>query len=191
MPRRIRSFVAVEVGEYARESLERGIERLRAAGADVRWVRPGNLHLTVKFLGNVEMTQTGEIAGALADACAPFSPFEGELRGLAPFPSARKMRVVAVRFTAEAELARLARAVDEALVPLGVPHESRPFRAHLTLGRVKNPKNAGPLAAMLAERADMSFGEVGVDAVGLFQSELTRSGPIHTRLATAPLGGEG
>jgi 2'-5' RNA ligase len=138
---RARAFFAVELPEAARDVAIEAIDALaRGCDADVRWVPAENLHLTVKFLGDVEVERLPELARRVAAKLVRERPFEVELAGLGAFPSARAARVLWLGIASGAsELARLARKTDAAVARLGVPREHRPYRAHLTLGRLRSP----------------------------------------------------
>jgi 2'-5' RNA ligase len=149
------------------------------------------MHLTLKFLGNVSSDAVAGITAALGEACRGVAPFRIEIDGLGVFPSPGRVRVVWVGLSGDIEkLALLQQRVDAALAPLGYPGESRPFTPHLTLARVR--EEAGPeerqrLGALVAAtEAERSVG-FPVDAVHLMKSQLTRTGPVYSRLASVTL----
>jgi 2'-5' RNA ligase len=183
----VRAFFAAELSPDARERAGEAIELLRAALAgDVRWVDPDNLHLTVKFLGNVEPDRLPKLAERVGAKLMRESPFEVELAGLGAFPSARAARVVWLGVVAGASpLARLARKADAAAGRLGLPRDRRPYRAHLTLGRLRSPARV-PLERVVPPEP-VSF---PVAEVVLFESRLSPSGSTYVPLARLPLGGE-
>jgi 2'-5' RNA ligase len=164
--RRVRSFVAVDVGGEVRGALRPVVGALRARLPALRWVAEANWHLTVKFLGDVELLQLGDIGKAVQEEAGRAPVFELALAGLTAFPPGRRPRVLAAKVSAGAEqLAELHRRLDQRLGDFGVPLENRPFHAHLTLARV---------------------GE-GRTGEGVFE-ELTPAGPLYTPLCTAKLG---
>lgn len=193
MKDRIRSFVAVELSAEIRSALGREIARLEAAGADVKWVEPGSLHLTLKFLGDVDRRAIPDVLRALGPAAAPVRPFDLEVSGVSFFPKPTKPRIVAAGIDPEGAeaLEALALRVDEALAPLGFAREERAFKAHVTLGRARSPKGAGALADALLTSPGEPFGEQEVREVVLFMSELSRQGPTYTALGRARLGEAG
>lgn len=186
----VRVFVAVELEPQVREAIGREIARLAASNADVKWVEPGNLHLTLKFLGNVDRRKVPEILKALEGAARGTSPFPVRWRGLGLFPNRLRPKVVSAGLEdgegAEA-LRALAERVEEALSEIGFGRESRRFRTHVTLGRVKSPKGLKKLDEELLLAAGEAFGEQEVGAVTLFMSELSREGPRYTVLGRAAL----
>lgn len=165
------------------------IERLRPAARDIAWVAPGNLHLTLKFLGAVPEEQIEAVAGALRQASLEASPFEARIRGLGAFPSARRPRVVWAGVTeGAADMIELARRVDLALAALGFPRDERPFSPHVTLGRVREPGRNPALTAALGSAATREFGQMRVPSASLMRSELSPRGARYTELATVRLG---
>ncbi len=184
----VRAFVAVELGAGARAAAAALVRRLRERpGAEgVRWVPEENLHVTLRFLGDVERERLPGLAAAVRAAAAPLPPFALALGPLHAFPSPRRPRVVALALVPEAPLAALAEAIEAALRARGVAPEARRFRSHLTLGRSRGPALALDLAGAEAEPARFDVRE----AV-LFQSELSASGARHRALERLPLAGGG
>lgn len=185
-PTRIRAFLAVELAEPIRERLAAAARDLQAAGADVKWVDPAVIHLTLKFLGELAPERVEALKSRLAATTAGFGRFPIEVRGLGTF--GRPPRVVWAGIGEGTDrLAGLARILSREAAAVGVPEEARPFSAHVTLGRVKSPRNAGKLQTAAGERGDEIFGRQEVGEVVLFQSRLTAAGAIHTPLAKYPL----
>jgi 2'-5' RNA ligase len=162
---------------------------LRARLPALRWVAEANWHLTVKFLGDVELLQLGDIGKAVQEEAGRAPVFELALAGLTAFPPGRRPRVLAAKVSAGAEqLAELHRRLDQRLGDFGVPLENRPFHAHLTLARVGEGRNGEGVFEELAKHAEGKFGVATIEEAVLFQSELTPAGPLYTPLCTAKLG---
>lgn len=179
----MRSFLAVELPEELRSSLRKILEELRQCGADVRWVRPEAVHLTLKFLGEIRPEQAEEIRPAVQEVAGRYGPFKMVARGLGCFPRLEKPRVVWVGLEGEKwKLEALQRDVESALMQLGFPKEERPFKPHLTLGRVRSPKARMGLVQKLRTQDGLQVGEFIVESVILFKSELLPSGARYTRL---------
>jgi 2'-5' RNA ligase len=192
-PEQIRSFVAIELSGEAKKGLTRLRKELeRDEHRFVKWVDPGGIHLTLKFLGNIPSKRVTEITEAMKKATQGISPFPLEISGLGAFPSLKQARVLWVGVGGELDqLSTLQQNIDSALAALGFAREERPFVPHLTLARVK--EGASPL-----ERR--SFGElvgstvfedkypVEVDSVRLMRSQLTPAGAIYTCLSVVELG---
>ena len=184
----MRLFVAVNLPGEIRERLATVQDRLRDVQADVSWVRPENLHVTLKFLGETEEKRLPSIRLALAEVSRAVSPFSMEVAGVGSF-GGRVPRVVWVGVREGAQpLVDLARQVENALARLGIPKEKREFTAHLTLGRVRSPRNAQGLLARLQEVRGEEFGTIAARAFELMQSELRPSGSIYTVLERCSLG---
>jgi len=174
-----------------RARLAAAVDELRRAAAahGVGWVRPENLHLTLKFLGPVDEPRLVDVRAALAGAAALAAPFELAVAGLGAFPTPARPRVVwAGVDRGGAALAALAGAVEDALAPLGVPREARAFSAHVTLGRVRQPRGDPALAAALAAAAGRGFGVLRVARLSLMRSDLSPNGARYTEIDGWALG---
>ena len=188
----IRSFIAIELPGELKSGLSQLQAQLKAAGhAPVKWVDPYSIHLTLKFLGNIDADRVDEITRVMEAAAREISPFHLEVRGLGAFPNLRRVQVVWVGVGGEVEqLGQLQRRLESGLAPLGFAPESREFRPHLTIARLRE-------RASLDEQ--QSFGQLigstgfetvyrfGVDSVNLMRSQLTREGAIYTRISSARL----
>src|SRR5574341_1265941 len=187
----MRLFVAVNLPSEVRERLAAEQDRLRRAQADVSWVRAENIHVTLKFLGETEEKRLDRIRPGLLEVARGSAPFRIRVSGLGSF-GGRVPRVVWVGVQEGAEpLSGLAKDVEAAMAHLGFPREKRGFSAHLTLGRVRSPRNAAALLAALAETGAGPFGTVEVTQFDLMQSDLRPTGSVYTVLAEFPLGGTG
>jgi 2'-5' RNA ligase len=187
----IRSFIAIELPEEVKLSLARLQNRLKAGGGrSIKWVDPESIHLTLKFLGNIVPDTTGKITKALGEACRGISPFSLELGGPGVFPNERRVRVVWVGLKGEVEkLQQLQKRIDSILAPLGFMAETRTFTPHLTLARVREQATADERQALgqLVINAVPEGGNLYIDAVHLVRSQLTREGPIYTRIGSVTL----
>lgn len=189
----MRCFIAIDLPPPVRDALLEAQTALRAAAprADVRWVACDQLHLTLKFLGAVADADVPRVSTVLDVVAADAAPIALAAGGLGAFPSARRPRVLWGGLTeGAAALAALAAAIDRAVAPLGFPRETRPFSAHLTIGRVRSPRGTGPLAAAVSPGVRL-FGSWTATAVVLYQSRLHPSGAVHTPVTTHPLRGPG
>jgi 2'-5' RNA ligase len=188
---RIRAFVAVPVGEQV-VGLVRGIEkRLKEVEADVKWVAPENVHVTMKFLGNMPAADAGSLARSLASELEGTEAFDVAVEGTGTFPPGRKApRVIWIGLGDGADrLAHTASRVEEVCFRAGFEREKRPFRAHLTIGRVRR---GSPGLARLAEavrETEYSPLKLRVDEVNLMRSELSPRGPSYTVLESIALDG--
>ena len=173
--------MAVLLPEGLRTRLDGEIGRLRGVAGDVAWVPAANLHVTLKFLGQLDEARVAAIADALGSAASRADPFDVDFRGLGAFPTTSRPRVVWAGLEGGRALGALAGAVDAALAALGLPREPRPFAAHVTLGRVRAPRRNPALAEALARPAD--FGRLAVTRVSLMRSDLRPGGARYTELA--------
>ena len=176
----LRVFVGVPVGAAVAERIS--AVRNEFGGEAVRWVPAENLHLTLKFLGDVEEAQVVSIRSALREALAGTAGFGVTARGLGVFPDARRPRVLWIGLAAP-ELAQVAGRVDRALEPLGVERAATRFRPHATIGRWRRPEPPGvSLREELTRWCDREFGEFRMDAVTLFRSTLRPAGATYSPL---------
>jgi RNA 2',3'-cyclic 3'-phosphodiesterase len=183
----MRAFVALEVPEpMVIDKLVEMQMELKETKADLKLVERENLHFTVKFLGEITQEQANQADSKLSGLA--LKGVEVEVRGLGAFPNPERPRVVWVGVSREHEgsVAPLAQAVIEALEGVG-ERDDRPFRAHITLARVRSPRNAQALAGLLRSNADRSFGPTRLAALSLKSSTLTPSGPKYTTVGEYPL----
>jgi 2'-5' RNA ligase len=184
-----RTFIAIELSERTRRCAGELQEQLRAAGARLRWVRPQNLHFTLRFLGEIPPAQVARAVVATREAVRTARPFVIHIAGLGAFPSLQRPQVVWLGTGAGAEaLLALARSVEEALAKERLPTDPRPFRPHLTLGRARDDRSWGDLVRALERFRDASLGEERVEVVTVMESRLTPDGPIYTPREQVRLG---
>jgi RNA 2',3'-cyclic 3'-phosphodiesterase len=192
MPETKRTFLAVHFSNPIIEALARLQDRLKSkAGtrARIKWVTPGNIHVTLQFLGEVETGLLSALSGELEHAFTHIEAFDIEVAGVGAFPSPIKPRVVwAGVEKGQEELAALARQVQEATGALGFEPEKRSFRPHVTLGRVRDPRKTGELSSALDEFGGERIGECQIGEVALVASDLRPTGPVYTTLDSFPLG---
>ncbi|MFQ5839337.1 MAG: RNA 2',3'-cyclic phosphodiesterase [Candidatus Methylomirabilales bacterium] len=186
----MRLFIAINLTEELRSKVASLQEVLRQSGADVSWVGPGNVHLTLKFLGEVSGERAADVRSTLRAALEGIPSFRMTLAGVGTFPARGAPRVVWVGTTEGSDGATaLYERVEGALASSGFPPEGRAFQAHLTLGRVRGPRNRPALIARVRELAGTTLGSMMVVAVELMQSELHPKGAIYTSIETFSLGG--
>jgi len=181
----LRAFLAVDLPRHARDAVSQAVEGMRSAlPEEVRWVTGEHLHLTLKFIGELETTQVPRLLRSAATKLLRTEPFDVELAGLGAFPSARLARVLWLGVTTGApQLARAARKLDAAAARVGAERDRRPYRAHLTLGRLREP-----LALSLERLIAPGPLRFPVEEVVLYESRLSPSGSTYVPLARLPLG---
>ena len=202
MAEQIRAFIAIELDETHHRALadlqarlKRELAAAKTAGSAtaqyVRWVAPENIHLTLKFLGDVESGRLPDLQHAVADACAGIAPFTLTIGGAGAFPDTRRPNVLWVGIGGDVERAvTLAQKIDEACGALGFAREERAFSPHLTLGRVKRdakPNDRSFIGEMLVHAKIGALGELRVKRVSVMKSVLTPGGSVYTRLAAVEL----
>jgi len=189
----IRAFIAINLPPQLRAKLAAVQQALQRApgGQAVRWTAAGQIHLTLRFLGNVPAESVAEIQATLPQACAGIAPFDLQAGGLGCFPNPRQPRIIWVGLTGELEALRhLQDQVERATAPWGEP-EARQFHPHLTIGRVKpeQAKPARPLAEVLQARPAEPLGTWRVQQVDLMQSRLAPGGAEYSLLNSLALTG--
>ena len=187
----LRTFIALEIPQEIQQIIYKEIAHLRdTIGTLIRWVPSENMHLTLKFLGNISpanLDMVTQMIRAEADSC---QPFEMRVGGLACFPSPKRPRVIYIGLQAPAELEALQHGIESATTRLGYESEERAFSPHLTVGRVRNNIPASDqqkIQRALAETQIDSLGTARVDSLHLYNSELKPTGSVYTRLFSAPL----
>ena len=182
----MRAFLSFEISQEVAERLAEAQRELRDTRADVSVVAKDNLHFTVKFLGEVSDDTPQVVDQRLASV--NLSAFEVRVRGVGVFPNLRRPRVVWVGVAPEDEavITKTATTVIEALTGIGQTDE-RGFTPHITLGRVRSPRNLEPLVAFVRGSADREFGPTRVETLKLKSSLLTPNGAVYTDLRRYPL----
>lgn len=186
----IRAFIAVDLDDPVIEEICNAIELIKSRITEIRWVKKENLHLTLKFLGNIAESQVESIVAALGQPLRLFSPCTINAKGLGVFPDFRRPKILWVGLSGD-QLADLAAKVESALVPLGFVPENRVFTPHLTIGRWReNSRPAKNLRQEIAGWNDFEFGACAVRQIVLFQSVLKPEGASYRELRTIQLGTE-
>ena len=206
---RIRSFIAIPVPSAGIQALGDAVKRLDSdLGGSVRWVRPEGIHLTLKFMGDIQAEMVKRVLDALPPVAARFSPFELSISGLGVFPNPQRPRVLWAEVHGDLEtLSALQLAVDDAVGKLGLPREKRRFTPHLTLGRVRKDVPNGQLRKIgqvmvgpisSADASGPASGRSGellgtpswtAGTVNLMRTELDPTGSRHYLVGSASIGG--
>jgi RNA 2',3'-cyclic 3'-phosphodiesterase len=185
----IRAFIALDLPPGVYRALTGLQQEWQRTSAPVSWIKPESIHLTLKFLGNIANEQVAEIQPLLQKVAVNTAPFRLQPLGCGAFPSIKQMRVVWVGLQgAVEELLKFQKSVEDTLVSLGFAPEDRPYRAHLTLGRVKGRRHLQLLQEAVLRRQDFQAEAFDVTEVVLYRSELRPEGARYTALFRAPLG---
>lgn len=186
--KQVRTFAAVTLRGEMKSVLADASRNLFGSLKNVKPVSEENIHLTLKFLGNVDLAGTGEILDALGESLRGLDAFSYEIRGVGAFPAIKRPRTVWAGVHAEKdEFAELHRRVENASLEMGFGRDKKQYHPHLTLGRVKRPGGLESLVEGMEKLADFQFGRDEVSCVRLMMSELTSAGPIYTELGNVSL----
>jgi 2'-5' RNA ligase len=175
----MRCFIAVPC---ATPGVARLLSELEKINADTKIVKPENLHLTLKFLGEVPESKVDEIYSALVDCLSPFRAFDVSLKGIGAFPKLRRVRVIWVGFGKNSErFIEMNESIEKAMEGIGFPRETR-FHPHLTLARVRTARGKEELISFIEKYATTPFGDTHIERVELMKSTLTPRGPLYSTL---------
>ena len=188
----LRTFVAVEIPSQVQKQIQQATESLRKelGRSLIRWVPAQNIHVTLKFLGDVSPAGVDKLTHMLRTEGETCPAFDITISGLGSFPSLRRPHVLFIGIQAPAELEALYRGIESACARLGYESEGRGFMPHLTLGRVKQDASAvdqQKIRRTLTETTIDSLGVTRVNSVHLYKSELKPNGSVYTKIFSAPL----
>jgi len=188
----IRSFIAIELPDELKQLLRRLQTQLKAGQhPSVKWVDPNGIHLTLKFLGTIGSHQVGDIAKVIRESAEGFSPFHLQVSELGVFPNLKRVRVVWVGLGGQvARLGQLQRRLESGLNSLGFTAESRAFKPHLTLARVRDqasPAEQSSLGQLIADTGLTISYAFRADTISLMKSTLTREGAIYHQIDSVRL----
>lgn len=190
MSETFRAFIAIDLPETVRRSLAEAQEALNLHGASIKWVRPENIHLTLKFLGDTDTAQTARIVGAMTSAAKDCPGLSLMAKDIGVFPDLKRARVIWAGVKGQLEiLINLQRNLEDYLAELGFAKERRNFSAHLTLGRVKGKIAPTRLKAAIEGFKGFESEPFKVDRIVLFKSELRPSGAVYTQVHQALFSG--
>ncbi|MFZ5452779.1 MAG: RNA 2',3'-cyclic phosphodiesterase [Thermodesulfobacteriota bacterium] len=185
----IRCFLAIDLPDSLRPQLALVQGELKKSHADVRWVAVGNIHLTLKFFGNVPDNEIEALTRAAQEVAAQQTPFKLQVTVAGAFPNMKSPRVIWLGLGGDViPLAQMYHQLEKVFEVLGRLPEGRPFNPHLTLGRVKSPANRHRLAMALEKLPPLNWPPFQVNEIILFKSTLTPQGSIYTPLQVIPLG---
>lgn len=173
----MRTFIAVDISEEVRQQIDDFVRVVKENALPVKWVPAANLHITVKFLGEVDEGTKGPVMEKVRDISQRYQPFNARLCGIGCFPTARKPRVLWVGMDEGVDtITKLAADIDESFCELGFQKEKR-FHAHLTIGRIKKPCSVEHIMTRALSSAAFC-----VDSLVVYKSTLTTAGPIYEPL---------
>jgi 2'-5' RNA ligase len=180
----MRTFIAIELEDDLKERLTALIKEFMSVSQNIRWVKKQAMHLTLKFLGEIDQDKISQIESLLTDIAHKADAFPLQLKGTGAFPPGkRKPRVLWVGITENPSLLRLQEEIESGCERMGFPKEKRRFHPHLTLGRVKDISKLGGVLPLLEEKREIFFGEMTVKKITFFQSVLKPTGAEYNVLA--------
>jgi 2'-5' RNA ligase len=183
MSESIRSFIAVELPDDVLSAVSRVQGQLKSYGFRTKWVRPANIHVTLKFLGDIDSGTIDAIASAMVSAAEGCAPISLSAKGIGVFPNTKRPRVLWAGLTGEVNLLiDLQRKLDDRLSDIGFAKERRSFKGHLTLGRFKARVNSSEITRALTEFEDFETQSFMARELILFKSELRPSGAVYSKL---------
>ncbi|OGP89725.1 MAG: 2'-5' RNA ligase [Deltaproteobacteria bacterium RBG_16_48_10] len=187
----IRSFLAIELPKAILKKIEEVQGDLRSCRADVRWVSPERIHLTLKFFGNIEEARIEPILKAIENAVHNTPVFSLGAKGIGAFPHWKNPRVIWMGLIdGKGVLVPFQKELETELEKIGFEPEGRAFQPHLTLGRANSSRGKEELIWRVERYREENFGDLVVERVILFKSDLKPTGPIYTALREVRLGGQ-
>lgn len=188
----LRAFIAIELPKHIQDAVEKQTARLRQTlGKDViRWVPTQNMHLTLKFLGDIATSHIEFLKQLLAREAESHPQFDMQIGGLGSYPTSRRPRVLWAGLHAPADLISLQKSIEAGTTRLGYEQEEHAFSPHLTLGRVRQTTSPAEIQKVRSALDTIQLGNIGtarVDSIHLFKSDRLPSGSIYTKLFSASL----
>jgi len=188
---KIRSFLAFELPEEFKSILSRASGEMKKSPLNVRWVKVGNIHITVVFIGDIATEQLDPMEKNISEVCLVHAPFRIAINGAGVFSSRRNPRVLWIGLDGDIDrMAVFRNALQKKLKPFGIKEEKRPFNPHLTLGRFrKGAESDVHLDDLLLGYKDLTSPACALCELALFKSDLKPGGAVYTKLNAWPLGG--
>ena len=181
----IRTFIAVDIG--AKPELVELESALDTLGADLKMVKPENIHVTLKFLGETDEGLVDDIKNTIRECTQGIAPFDLALKGAGVFPNFNYIKVLWIGLVNYEPLVTMAQKLDTEMTKFGFAAEKRAFKPHVTLARVKTRKKKNEIKGLMLKYQDTSFGDFPVNSVTFKQSVLDSTGPTYYRLAEITL----
>jgi len=177
---KFRGFIAIDINAFPK--LVEFEKEIKETGANVKLVKPENVHITLKFLGDTEETLIDEIERITRDSVKEVNPFNIRLKGTGVFPNQNYIKVIWIGIKQGDQIGAIAYKIDEQLSKLGFKKEKRGFSPHLTIARVKTAENKEKLLQVIEKYKDAEFASIEINSIKLKKSDLTPKGPIYTTL---------
>ncbi len=181
----MRLFIGVRIPDEIKERISEVIRRLELKVREARIVAPANLHITLKFLGEVPEDRIAGISDILADIAKDYAPFRAEVKDAGVFPDLKSPRVFWIGCDSGGKLKKLSALIENRIEAEGFEKESR-FKEHITVARFKSTPKAVFLKEIIAKYEEETFGYMEVKAIELIKSDLKPSGSVYTVLSAIP-----
>jgi len=184
----MRAFIAVRIPENILSSIRNVQEDLKKCRFPARWVRPENIHLTLKFFGNIDETDMESVVAAMKEYAGGALPMKLSAKGIGVFPSISRPRVIWVGLSGQASaLLSFQAGLEKTLEKSGFKKEERSFKGHLTIGRFKDKVSGEKLIEAIGKHKDFIAGDFEAGEMILYKSDLLPGGPVYTELFKAAL----
>lgn len=183
----LRCFIAIVIPDSLKKQMIELTDLLKKYDADIKWVNPENIHLTLKFLGNTPQSLLTKINDTLNEAVLPYSPFYIRIYGTGVFPNKKHPRVIWIGIKDSEILINLRNAIEQSISSLGYQKDEKEFKPHLTLGRMRSQKGIMHIINNLEDFKDKDFGSIYVDNIKLMKSDLKPKGAEYSCLYDIPI----
>lgn len=181
---RVRAFIALDISSDIKEKLSNLQKSLKDTDIKIRWVAPENIHITLKFLGNVEGNKISKIKNVLREVVEENEAFIIKFTGIGAFPHLHNPRVIWVGIEeGEAGLKKINQKIEEGLKKIKIKREGKEFQPHLTIGRMKSSFNKKIMIDLINKYKDEKWGEIVAEKITLYKSTLTAKGPVYSPLS--------
>ncbi len=184
----LRCFIAIDIPKEIKENISEVINLLSKYGADIKWVKPENLHITLKFLGKTQDLLISKIKEELSHVISLYNPFHIKIYGTGMFPAVKRPRIIWIGVENSNVLISLKEDIEESMSMLGYQKEEKEFNPHLTIGRIRSHKGIQNIIAALNNFKDKFFGNIMIERIKLMKSDLKPEGAEYTCLSDFMLG---
>ena len=183
----MRVFIGIKLDERVHNEIEKFLEPFKKISSPIRWVKPENVHITLKFIGEVPEEKYAKIENYLGEAEFDTGPFDLRLAGCGKFGRGNTLNIFWIGITPSDPLALVFKKIENILAKIGIEKENRPFKPHITVGRNKKNFNFKSFFNMIEENSQQLISEFNVGHFQVFKSQLRPEGPIYTTLKEIPL----
>lgn len=175
-----RVFIASSLNEEAKNLIKDIQSNIKKLNCQIKWVKPENVHLTLKFLGNIESDRIDELKKLVQSTSKMTQSIKSDLFNLGAFPNSQKPKILWVGLSDnESKIAQLAETIETSLSTIGFSKEKRSFKPHVTIGRVRSFKNIKPLSETISQFSVKNAVAQNIDNITIYKSTLTPTGPIY------------